>query len=187
MPPAGINGIRQPALAHPFLEHGAHAALLRQDRNERDVPEFFREIGQVERQSRSGDDGVRPALAGLHYELGVIRERAHHVHRDEPAWRDLVRAADLAIQRLDIGGAVYFRIVAFAQTFHDVRVQASQVHAGNGADRAFPGDGAGQPVAGNAHAHAALNDGQQFTAPDREQRERGADHEEMGLKETKLA
>jgi hypothetical protein len=127
-----------------------------------------------------GDDGVRPALAGLHHEFGVIRQRAHHVHRDEAVRRDLVRGADLAIQRLDIGGAVNYRIVALAQALHDVRVQAPQVDAGDGADRAFAGDRARQAVAGNAHAHATLDDGQQFAIADLEQRERGADHEMNG-------
>jgi hypothetical protein len=56
------DGIRQPALAHPFLEHGAHAAVPRQDRDERDVLEFFRELGQVERQSAPETMAFRAAL-----------------------------------------------------------------------------------------------------------------------------
>jgi hypothetical protein len=72
---------------------------------------------------------------------------------------------------------VYFRIVAFAQALHDVRIQASQVHAGNGADRAFLGHCAREPMPGNAHTHAALEDGKQLAPTNGEQGERSLNHE----------
>ena len=45
---------------------------------------------------------------------------------------------------------------------HQVRMQAPQVDGGDRADAAERGDGAGQAAGGDADAHAALHDGQQF-------------------------
>jgi len=107
----------------------------------------------------------------------LIGERAHHVDRDVAIGAgDLARCADLAVERLEVGGAVRCRVAALAEALHDVRVEAAQVDAGERADRAGTGYGPGEAVARDAHAHAALDDGQQLAPADVEQWKRGVDH-----------
>ena len=51
-------------------------------------------------------------------------------------------------------------IPAPLQALHDVRVEAAQVNARDCADAAMECDRAGEPVPGDANAHAALDDRQ---------------------------
>ena len=75
-----------------------------------------------------------PALAGLHHALGVVGQRAHDVDGDETVRPgDVPGRAHLAVECLDIGRPVHDGIVALAQPFHQVGMQAAQIDAGDGA------------------------------------------------------
>jgi hypothetical protein len=165
--------IRQAFLAHPLAQQQAHAARVGQDGNQRDLPEARGELRQVERQSRAHHHRLRAALAGLAHVVRVLRDRAHHVHRDQAAaLRERERRAHLPVERLEVGGVDRALVARAAGALHEVGMQAAQVDARDGADGPEARHAAGEPVRGHADAHAALDDRQQPPAADREVRQR---------------
>ena len=123
------------------------------------------QVGQVQRQARAHHQrvdaaGQRVVRIGL-----VFADGTHDVHRDQAAAAgDLARLGDFARHAHEVRG-VDLRLGLgpheMARLLHQVRVMPAQVHRGDRAHRAEPGDGAGQAAGGDADAHAALYDGQQ--------------------------
>jgi len=98
--------------------------------------------------------------------VGVFADGAHDVDGQQAAsLGQLPRSADFAAQGFQIGGIDAFLGALSGEQvpglFHQVGVMAAQIDRGNGAYAAQRGHAAGQPVGGDADAHAALNNGQQ--------------------------
>ena len=164
--------VRPASLARPFLDHELDAARVRQDRNQRDVGMVGGEIGKVERQSRAHDDRVDAARAGLAHAQRVVADGAHDVDGDDAAAAgERLRRADLAVERRHVGGRDGGLVGARFRR-HQIRMVAAQVDAGDRADRAQSGDGAGEPMRGNADAHSALDDRQRLAAANHQRRKR---------------
>ncbi|MNY41675.1 hypothetical protein D3C86_1765070 [compost metagenome] len=122
------------------------------------------QFGEVERQAGAHDDGIRATVARLPDQRRVGADGLHHVDGDHPLpARQRLRRAHLAVKRDEVG--VFDRgLVASGGAGHQVGVMVAQVDAGDGAHGVVAGHGAGEPVRGYAHAHAALHDRKQLAA-----------------------
>ncbi|MCY1536892.1 hypothetical protein D9M68_723660 [compost metagenome] len=159
------DGVGQPALLHPFLQHRGHAARLRQDGHERDLGEVGGHLGQVQRQAGAHHDGLGAAFARLAHQGGVVAHGFHDVHGDQTAALGRVEGrAHFAVQRFQVGAVYQFAVMAPFGLFEQIGVVMAQIDAGNGAHGVLAGNRAGQAVGGYADAHAALDDGQQFAS-----------------------
>ena len=68
---------------------------------------------------------------------------------------------DFAVKRGAVESGVFFFARIDFGFGEQVVVQVAQINAGNRADTVFTGDCAGEFRCGNAHAHSALDDGNQ--------------------------
>jgi hypothetical protein len=157
--------IGQAVFAHPFLHHDLHAAGVGQDRDQRNAGMACRHVRQVEGQSRAHHDRVGAAFAGLAHISSVLAHRLHHVHRDRAAsLGQHQRLSYFAVQR-DQVDAIDGRLVAGDHRLRQqIGMVVAQVDARHGADRAHARHAPGEPVRGDAHAHSALDNGQQFAS-----------------------
>ena len=175
------DGVGQTPLLEPFFQHDGNAARVRQDGNERHLRKAGGKIGQVQRQARTHDDGLRAGLAGLAHIVLVFGYRAHDIDGDHAtAVGHGQCGADFTIEGGEVGAVDEVLVTHAVGGGHQVRMVAAQVDAGNGADRAEARHAAGKPVCGDAHAHAALHDGQQRTAANSEGRQVGGQWREHG-------
>ena len=128
---------------------------------------FGRQLGQVERQAGAHHDRVDAAGAGLANVVGIRAHRSHHVHRQHAAASgDRLGRRDFAIEGDEIRAVDRRRVAAVLRRRHEVGVMAPQVDARDRSHRALGRDAAGEPVGGDAHAHAALHDRQQRASTD---------------------
>src|SRR5690606_31898101 len=98
------HGGGQAALFKPFFQHDAHAARFGQNGDERDFLVVGCHVGQVDRQARAHDNGVRAAFASLFYQGGMVTYRFHDVDGDEPPPAGaLAGSADFAVERHAVG------------------------------------------------------------------------------------
>jgi hypothetical protein len=96
-----------------------------------------------------------------------LRDGAHHVHGNQSAaLRDFLRRADLAVERHQVRALDRRAVAQLVGVLHEVGMVAAQVDAGDRADAGCVRDGAGEPVGGNADAHAALDERQHGAAAD---------------------
>jgi hypothetical protein len=175
------DGVGQASLAPPLADQQRDAAGVGKDRNQRDLRPWRRELGQVQRQAGAHHDRVGTARARLAHEVRVLRYRAHDVDGDRTtAACELSRRDDLAVERDEIR-LVDMRLVGVTRRFEEVRaldrpavtppfrreevgMVTTQVDARYGSHTIVRGDRAREPVRGDAHAHAPLDDGQQCAA-----------------------
>jgi hypothetical protein len=160
------DGAGQAALALPFLPQQGHAAGVGQDGDQRGLRVVLGQLGQVQGQAGADDHGVDALLQRSANRGGVVGHRTHDVHGQQAAAAgDGPRALDLARQGLLIrlldDGLLLLTVRQTKAARHQIRVMAAQVHRGDGSPGSFRRHGARQAVRRNAHAHAALHDGQQ--------------------------
>ena len=156
------DGIGQARFAQPLFENDGDTARIREDRDQRDIRVRCRKFRQVKRQSRADDDGAGAGLARLVHIGGVLGDRPHDVHGDQPiAASDLARRAHLAINGQQIDPVDEGLVATLCRLRHQVRMMPPQIHTRQGTNRARTRNMPGESVCGNAHAHAALYDRQQ--------------------------
>ena len=170
----GVNGINEMIRnfsddAEDVTTPAGHAARFRQDRYQRHFGIVGGHVGQVQRQAGAHDDGLGAAFAGLAHQGGMVAHRLHDVHGDHAAaLRGVERGAHFTVQGDPVGVVDLLAVAAVLGLLDQVGMVMAQVHTGDGADRVLAGDRAGQAVGGNANAHAALDDGQQFASGESE-------------------
>ena len=158
--------VGQAPLLHPLLEHERNAAGVGQNRDQGDIV-VSRHIGQVERQTGTHHDRIRAAFAGDPHIVRLGIDRLHHVDGNHaPPFAQGAGCVDLARQRREIGSLERRTVGVGAAHLHQIGVMVTQIDAGDRAKRALAGYAAGEPVGGNADAHAALDDWQQRAAAD---------------------
>jgi hypothetical protein len=174
------DGIGHALLAFPLAHHELHATRVGQDGHQQGLRVVAGQVGQVERQTRANHHRVDAALEGPRHGMAVFADRAHHVDGEQAAIAgECTRRADFARQRLEVGfidgplGGCRRRSAGgqFAGLFHQVGIEAPQVDRRDRAHRPQRGHAAGQAVRRDADAHAALNDGQEAAATQRQGRE----------------
>ena len=165
--------VRQPVLARPFADDERYSSCVRQNRDQRDVGIVSGKLGQFKWQAGTHDDGVGTACARLPHGFLEGSDGAHHIDGQHAvACRNDLCGDNFAVQCDEIGVIDGGGVAAVARCVHQIGMAATQVDACYGSKRAQARHIAGQPVRGNAHAHAPLDDGQQRFALDAKRRQR---------------
>ena len=154
------DGVGQAVLLHPALEHDADAARFAENRQQGDVRVVGGHVRQVQRQPCAHGDRLGAGLARLAHIFGVGVDRLHHVDRHHAvAVGQGQRLLDLAVERNQVQTVIVLGTGRMLRFLDQVLVQVTQVDTGDGADRTLPRHGTGQPVGGNTHPHAPLDNG----------------------------
>jgi hypothetical protein len=162
------DGIRQAILAHPALDHDAHAASIRKDGDQRHILELMCEFRQIKWQPGAHNHRLGSRFAGLAHQVAILADCLHDVYSDQSGTLGLVqRGLDLAVERFQVG-LVDQLTAGVARALHQIPVQAPQVDTGNGANTSLGSDRSGQLVGRDADTHAALHHRQETPATDRE-------------------
>ena len=107
--------------------------------------------GQLQRQARPADNGIGPGFQRGAHTVGILAGGHHGIYRHkagpggQPFGPLYLPAQGAQVGLLGVGGKV--------------RLVPAGVGGAQGAHGPFGGHGTGQPAHGDAHAHAALNQG----------------------------
>ena len=157
------DGVGQNAFFHPAFQYDTDAARFGQNREQGDIFVItLGHFGQIQRQSRAHHNRVRTRFAGLADVSGVVFDGFHDVDGNH-AFTVCVGFGflDFAVKRGAVESGVFFFARIDFGFGEQVVMKVAQIDAGNRADTVFAGDRAGEFRCGNAHAHPALDDGNQ--------------------------
>ena len=157
------DSIGQNAFFHPAFQYDTDAARFGQNREQSDIFVItLSHFRQIQRQSRAHHNRVRTRFTGLTNIGSVVFDGFHYIDGDH-AFAVCVSFGflDFAVKRGAVELGIFFFTRINFRFREQVVVQVAQIDAGDGANAVFTGDCAGEFRCGNAHAHSALNDGNQ--------------------------